>query len=146
MAQRMIDRNAHRWGAAISAVVLLVAYAADWRAAVPVMAGVLLIGPLFGLRASPLGATYRFAKGIFKLKIPVEPEEEAPPRFAQAVGFVFLAVGTLGFYALDSTAMGWTFGLIVAALQALLAATGICVGCEMYLIGKRLRAGSAAGA
>jgi uncharacterized protein DUF4395 len=142
----MIDRNAHRWGAAISAVILLLGFGLHWDAVVPIMAGVLLIGPLFGLRASPLGATYRFGKGIFKLRVPVEPEEEAPPRFAQLVGFIFLAIGTIGFYALDSTAVGWTFGVIVAALQALLAATGICVGCEMYLIGKRLRAGSAAGA
>jgi hypothetical protein len=142
--KRMIDRNGHRWGAAISAVVLLVAYLFDWRATVPVMAGVLLVGPLFGLKASPLGATYRFVKRTFKLSIPVEPEEEAPPRFAQFVGFVFLGIGTLGFYALDSKPLGWTFGLIVAALQALLAATGICVGCEVYLLGKRLRVGGAA--
>lgn len=144
MAERMIDRNGHRWGAGISAVVLLAAFLFDWRASVPVMAGVLLVGPLLGLQASPLGATYRLMKGVLRLRIPVVAEEEAPPRFAQAVGFVFLAVGTLGFYAVESDALGWTFALIVAALQTLLAATGICVGCEVYLIGKRLRPGGAA--
>lgn len=140
----MIDRNAHRWGAGISAVALLVGYALDWQPIVPIIGGALAIGVFFGLRYSPLGATYRFVKRTFKLGIPVVPEEEPPPRFAQLMGFAMLGLGTIGFYPLDSRVMGWTFGLIVAALQTLLAVTGICVGCEMYLFGKRLSARSAA--
>lgn len=140
MATRMIDRNAHRWGAGISAVVLLVGYLADVDQVVPAIGIALGIGTFFGLRYSPLGATYRFVKRTLKLDIPTVPEEEPPPRFAQLMGFVMLALGTVGFYVADSTAMGWTFGLIVAALQTLLAVTGICVGCEMYLVGKRLAA------
>ena len=144
MATRMIDRNAHRWGAGISAVVLIVSFVARWDATIPVLAGVMAIGVLFGLRYSPLGATYRMVKRTFKLNVPIEPEEEPPPRFAQLMGLIFLGLGTLGLYALDSTTIGWTFGLIVAALQTLLAASGICVGCEVYLIGKRLAARTAA--
>lgn len=140
MATRMIDRNGHRWGAGISAVVLLVAYALDWRAVVPIIGAVLAVGVFFGLRYSPLGATYRLVKRTFNLDVPVVPEEEPPPRFAQLMGFVMLAVGTIGFYALDNGVVGWTFGIIVAALQTLLAVTGICVGCEMYLFGKRFAA------
>lgn len=137
---RMIDRNAHRFGAAISAVVLLVAFALRWDHAVGAMALVLLVGPLFGLRYSPLGATYRFAKRTLNLTIPVEQEEEAPPRFAQFVGFVFLGAGYAAYLAAGNTGVEWTLALIVAALQLLLAASGICIGCEMYLIGKRLSA------
>ena len=144
MAARMIDRNGQRWGAGISAVVLLVARLADWQAVAPIMAGVLAVGVFFGLRYSPLGATYRFLKRTLSLRIPVEPEEEPPPRFAQLMGLAFLGMATIGFYALDSAAVGWTFTLIVAALQTLLAASGICVGCEVYLIGKRLSARGAA--
>jgi uncharacterized protein DUF4395 len=144
MATRMIDRNAHRWGAGISAVVLLIGYALDLRAAVPVIGAALGVGVFFGLRYSPLGGTYRFVKRTLKLDVPTVPEEEPPPRFAQLMGFAMLGIGTIGFYALDSRAIGWTFGLIVAALQTLLATTGICVGCEMYLFGKRLSARSAA--
>ena len=144
MATRMIDRNAHRWGAGISAVALLVGYALDLSWMVPVIGVALGIGVFFGLRYSPLGATYRFVKRILQLDIPVLPEEEPPPRFAQVMGFAMLGLGTIGFYVLDNTAMGWAFGLIVAALQTLLAATGICVGCEMYLFGKRLSAKGAA--
>lgn len=143
MSARMIDSNGHRFGAAISAVVLLVAFLFRWEAAVAAMAAALLVGPLFGLRYSPLGATYRFIKTIFKLDIPVEPEEEAPPRFAQVIGFVFLGVGTLAFYAWDSTGLGWALALIVAGLQGLLAASGICVGCEVYNVARRFKTRSA---
>ena len=144
MATRMIDRNAHRWGAAISAVILVIGYVLDVRVIVPLMGVVLGIGTFAGLRYSPLGATYRFVKKTFKLNIPVVPEDEPPPRFAQLMGFLFLAIGTIGFYVLDNGVVGWTFGIIVAALQTLLGATGICVGCEVYLIGKRLAARGAA--
>ena len=144
MATRMIDRNGHRWGAAISAVVLYVGLIFDWHFVAPLVCVVLGIGTAFGLRYSPLGATYRFLKRTLSLQIPVVPEEEAPPRFAQLMGFVFLLVGTFGFYGIENAALGWTFTMIVAALQTLLAATGLCVGCEVYLVGKRLSARSAA--
>ena len=143
MATRMIDRNGHRWGAAISAVILYVGLIFDWHWVAPVVCVVLGIGTAFGLRYSPLGATYRFLKRTLSLDIPVEPEEEAPPRFAQLMGFVFLLVATLGFYGIENAALGWTFTMIVAALQTLLGATGLCVGCEVYLVGKRLSARSA---
>jgi Domain of unknown function (DUF4395) len=140
MTTRMVDRNGMRGGAGISAVVLAVSAVFDWQGAVPVMAAALGIGAIFGLRYSPLGATYRSIKKAFKLQIPVEPEEEPPPRFAQLLGFVVLSLASLGFYALNSAVAGWTCALIVLALQTLLAVTGLCVGCEIYLYGKRLSA------
>jgi hypothetical protein len=136
----MIDRNAHRWGAGISAVILYLGLVIDAHWVAPVLCVVLGIGTAFGLRYSPLGATYRFAKKTFKLQVPVVPEEEPPPRFAQLMGFAFLLVGSYGFYSLENATLGWTFTMIVAALQTLLAATGLCVGCEVYLYGKRFAA------
>jgi len=144
MPTKMTDRNGMRGGAGISAVVLAAAAVLDWRAAVPVMAVVLGIGALFGLRYSPLGFTFRFIKKTFKLPIAVEPEEEPPPRFAQLLGFIVLSIGSIGFYGLDSAVVGWTCTLLVLALQTLLAVTGLCVGCELYLFGKRLSARSVA--
>ena len=144
MATRMIDRNGMRGGAGISAIVLAIAAVFNWYAAVPAMAVELGIGAFFGLRYSPLGATYRLIKKTFKLQIPIEPEEEPPPRFAQMLGFIVLTIGTVGFYGLSSPVMGWTCALLVLALQTLLAVTGLCVGCELYLYGKRLSARSAA--
>lgn len=143
MAKRMIDRNAHRAGAGISAVVLLVAYLFRWQATAPVMIAVMAIGPIFGLRYSPLGAVYRGAKRVLRLEIPIDPEEEAPPRFAQVMGFCFMVLATIGFYSLESEVFGWTWVLIMAGAQALLAVTGICLGCEVYMIGRRLGARSA---
>ncbi|MGH2784382.1 MAG: DUF4395 domain-containing protein [Actinomycetota bacterium] len=144
MATRMIDRNGHRWGAGISAVVLVVAYVTNLSALVMLIWVALGIGTFFGLRYSPLGATYRIAKKALKLNIPVVPEDEPPPRFAQLMGFAMLSLSAVGFYLLDNRVMGWTFAIIVAALQTLLAVTGLCVGCEMYLFGKRLTAKGAA--
>ena len=140
--QRMVDRNGMRAGAGISAVVLLAGFvfkpAGD--VVVPIVAVALGIGAVFGLRYSPLGAIYRAAKKLLGLKVPVDPEEESPPRFAQLLGFVFLTLATLFLYATGSDVVGWTLALLVAGLQTLLAATGLCVGCEIYLYGKRIAA------
>lgn len=137
--KRMVDRNGMRGGAGISAIVLLVAFVFQWRAVVPAIAAVLAIGSLFGLRYSPLGATYRFIKRTFRLNIPVEPEEEPPPRFAQTMGFAVAGIGSLLFIP-GWNAAGWTLALLVALLQGLLAATGLCVGCEIYLYAQRFKA------
>jgi hypothetical protein len=66
----------------------------------------------------------------------VEPEEEPPPRFAQTLGFVVLGLASLAFLP-DWSALGWTLALLVAGLQSLLASTGLCIGCEIYLYAKR---------
>lgn len=141
-APRMIDRNGHRWGATISAAALLVGFVFQptLDLVVPALAVILGVGAAFGLWFSLLGVLYRSIKRAFKLDIPVEREEEAPPRFAQLVGCAFLAVASVGLFVLDSAAVGWTLALIVAALQTLLGVTGICVGCEIYLYGKKLAA------
>jgi hypothetical protein len=136
---RMVDRNSMRSGAGLSAVVLLVAFVFGWRAAVPAVGIALGVGSLFGLRYSPLGAIYRSTKKTFKLRVPVDPEEEPPPRFAQTLGFGFLTAASLAFLP-HWNALGWTLALIVAGLQALLASTGLCIGCEIYLYAKRFSA------
>ena len=137
--KRMVDKNGMRGGAGISAIVLLVGFVFQWRAVVPAVAVALAIGSLFGLRYSPLGATYRFIKKTFRLSIPVEPEEEPPPRFAQTMGFAVAGIGSLLFIP-GWNAAGWTLALLVALLQGLLAVTGLCVGCEIYLYVQRFKA------
>jgi uncharacterized protein DUF4395 len=134
--KRMVDKNSMRGGAGLSAVVLLIAFVFNVRPLVPIVGVALAMGSVLGLRYSPLGATYRFAKKAFRLQIPIEPEEEPPPRFAQTLGFVFLTLASLAFIP-GWNGLGWTFALLVAALQALLAGTGLCIGCEIYLYGKR---------
>jgi hypothetical protein len=72
-----------------------------------------------------------------RLGPPTEFEAPEPPRFAQAVGLVFAGVALAGFAA----GAGW-LGLAAtgAALGAafLNAVFGYCLGCEMYLLLRRL--------
>jgi len=137
--KRMVDKNGMRGGAGLSAVLLLVGFVFQWRAMVPAIGAALAIGSLFGLRYSPLGATYRFVKKAFRLSIPVEPEEEPPPRFAQTLGFVVCGIASLLFIP-GWNGAGWTLALLVAGLQGLLATTGLCIGCEIYLYAQRFKA------
>ena len=92
---------------------------------------------LFGPRYGPVLVAYRRLIAP-RLGPPAELEDPRPPRFAAAVGVAFLAAATVAFL-LGASAVGWTLTLIVTALAALAAVTGICVGCEMYLALARLR-------
>jgi hypothetical protein len=62
-----------------------------------------------------------------------EPEHEYPPRFAQALGGIFIALGALA-YGLGFTPVGWLLVGAVGGLQTLLAATGFCLGCRLYFL------------
>jgi hypothetical protein len=65
------------------------------------------------------------------------PGCSAPPRFAQAVGLGFALAGLLallaGLTTLGLVAVG--FALVAALLNA---ALGLCLGCEVYLLARRL--------
>ena len=65
-----------------------------------------------------------------------EREPEAPARFAQLVGLLFAVVGAAGFLLGAPIVGAVATGLaLVAAL--LNAATGFCLGCELYLTARR---------
>ena len=65
-------------------------------------------------------------------------EDARPPRFANLVGAVFLGSATLAFV-LGAPVVGWALTLVVAGLALLAAGTGLCVGCELYLLLARVR-------
>jgi hypothetical protein len=97
---------------------------------------VFALGAFVGLQAQPYGKLY--AKFIRpRLGAPAELEDVAPPQFAQLVGFGFAAVAWVSLLAhavvVAQVAIG--FALVAAFLNA---AFGFCLGCEMYLIGKRI--------
>ncbi|MDH2426954.1 DUF4395 domain-containing protein [Sphaerisporangium sp. TRM90804] len=72
-----------------------------------------------------------------RLGPPAATEDSRPPRFAQGVGLVFALVGLIGFLAQAAPlALGATAAALLAAF--LNAAFGFCLGCEMYLIIRRL--------
>ena len=132
-----IDPRGPRFNQAVLAVALLTGFLVDWRPVVPLFALVLLVGAAFGPKYGPFLAFY--AKVIRpRLAPPTEMEDPRPPRFAAALGVVVLTAGALAF-AGGHPGIGWALALMVAALAGLSATTGICVGCEMYLVVARRR-------
>jgi hypothetical protein len=139
----LVDVRGPRFGAAITTAVLAVALVVQGPLGVGLVAWQWLafaISTVAGLAWSPYGNLFRLVKRRFDLGPPPDVETEGPPRFAQACG---LAVATVALvlFAVGATAAGWVAVAAVLALSALLAFTGICVGCELYLIGQRARAG-----
>ena len=139
MSARMVDRIGLRFGAGLSAVVLLAAFAFDLAVLVPIVGVALLVGAVFGPAASPMSLLYRALRATVLRRVRPDPEPAAPPRFAMTLGAFVLAAASLAFFVYEARAVGWGFTLAVAALQVLLAGAGICVGCEIYLLLKRLQ-------
>ena len=105
--------------------------------------------PLLTLAALQLALTLTFGPRLclacvlyFKLIRPrLGPglvKDARPVRFANLVGLVFLSAATVAHLA-GFPRLGWTLGLLVAALALLAATTGLCVGCELYRLLARLR-------
>ena len=137
-ATRLIDPRGHRFGAALSVVVLSLAFLANAPMAVPLIGLALGVSAYFGTRYSVLGRPWPAVRRAFRLGPPAELESEVPPRFAQALGTLGLGLAALALAlgaltgAPLATAAGWLLAGAVAALQLLLAATGYCLGCQLY--------------
>ena len=133
----LIDVRGPRFSAAITFVVLMLAYllSSPWLLAAQVV--VFAVAAIAGLRWSPYGNVFRFLKRRLDWGPPPATEPEAGPRFSQLMGLLFSGGGLLAI-ALGATGVGWALVLIVIALSGLLALTGLCVGCEVYALGRRL--------
>ena len=129
---RLIDPRGHRFGAALSAVILGLALVADIQILVAVIAASLGTSALFGTRYSVLGRPWLLVRRVLALG-PAEPEPEYAPRFAQALGALGLLLG-VALFATGFTTLGWVPVIAVGALQTLLAVTGYCVGCRLYFL------------
>lgn len=135
-----IDPRGPRVAASLTAAVLAVALlAAPSALTVGLLAAqtvVFAVGALRGVQHTPYAWLFRTLLRP-RLGAPGELEDPAPPRFAQAVGLGFAVVALLGYLAgaplLGAVATGAAF-----AAAFLNAAFGFCLGCEMYLLGKRL--------
>ena len=135
-----VDPRGPRFGAAVTTVVLAAALVLIGSTAGTVLIAwqtlVFALGALVGLHAQPYGVVFRRVIRP-RLAPPAELEDAAPPRFAQAVGLVFLVVALVA--ALAGVTVVATVAVAFALAAAFLnAAFGFCLGCEMYLIGKRL--------
>jgi len=132
-----IDPRGPRFGAVISTIVLAVVLVtgSGWLLAAQTV--VFAVGALAGLRYAPYGVVYRHLIRP-RLGPPARMEAEAPPRFAQGVGLVTAAVGTIGYLA-GVTALGVVFAALTLAAAFLNAAFGYCLGCQIFLFIQRIR-------
>lgn len=134
-----IDPRSPRFGAGITAVLLLVdvflaLVGATTAAAVLLLVIALLFawGAFAGIRRHPYGVLYRRLVQP-RLAPPAEREDPAPPTFAQGVGLVVTGAG------LVLHLLGVAYALPVAAGLAFVAAFlnavfGYCLGCQIYLL------------
>jgi disulfide bond formation protein DsbB len=136
-----IDPRGPQVTAAITAVVLVVILLlpSPWAAVLTGVQAVLFaVGATRGVQHTPHAWLFRTAIRP-RLSAPAELEDPAPPRFAQGVGLAFALVALVGFASgvtlLGQVAIG--FALVAALLNAVFR---FCLGCEMYLLIKRLTA------
>ncbi|MEI6404387.1 MAG: DUF4395 domain-containing protein [Actinomycetes bacterium] len=137
---KQIDPRGPRFGAALTtvvlALVLLVIPSTVATVLLALQAIVFGLGAFVGLHAQPYGILYRKFLAR-RLGPPQQLEDVEPPQFAQLVGFGFAALGLVGLL-VGATAFGQLAVGLALGAAFLNAAFGICLGCEMYVIGKKL--------
>lgn len=131
-----IDPRGPRFAALITTVVLAAVLITGSAWLLAAQALVFAAGSVFGLRYSPYGLLYRRLVRP-RLGPPPELEPEAPPRFAQAVGLVFAVAGVAG-YAAGVTWLGVAATAVALVAAFLNGVFGFCLGCEMYLLIRRI--------
>jgi hypothetical protein len=125
-----VDPRGPRFGAAITTVVLAAVLITSSGWLLAAQAVVFGIGAFAGLRYAPYGVLYRRLVAP-RLSPPAELEAEAPPRFAQGVGFGFAVVGAIGYLA-GITPLGVVATAFALAAAFLNAAFDFCLGCEVH--------------
>ena len=139
-AERGIDPRGPRFVASLTLLVLAVALVAAPSALTVVLVGlqavVFAIGAAFGIQRTPYSWLFRTLVRPH-LAPPAELEDPAPPRFAQAVGLGFALVALAG-YLTGATLLGSVATGLALAAAFLNAVFGFCLGCELYLLGRRL--------
>ena len=138
MTVSMVDPRQPRFGQAITGIVLLVGFVLNWPAVLPTIGAILAGASLVGPTANVYAHLFRAARNVALIGPPRELEETGPPRFANTLGFIFLTTAAVAHYAFGATTLAWGLGLLVSALALLAAVTGLCVGCELYVIARRL--------
>jgi hypothetical protein len=134
-----IDPRGPRFGALVTTVVLAVVLVTGSVWLLAAQAVVFAAGAAFGLRYAPYGWLYRKLVRP-RLGPPTELEPEAPPRFAQGVGLAFAVIGVAG-YAAGLTWLGAAATAAALAAAFLNGVFGFCLGCQMYVLIRRIRPG-----
>ena len=135
-----IDPRGARFAAALTAgllaAVLLLAPSPAAVVLLAAQAAVFAVGATRGVQHTPYAWLFRSAV-LPRVGPPAEREDAAPPRFAQAVGLGFAGVGLIGFL-LGADVVGTVATGFALAAALLNAAFGFCLGCEIFLLSKRL--------
>jgi Domain of unknown function (DUF4395) len=129
---RWIDPRAQRFGAATSALTLLLAAGLGSWVLAALVGAFLAASSAYGTRWFVFSRPWPLVRRALSLG-PSELEHEIPPRFAQAMGAMFVALG-LVLLALGLAPWAWLPVLAVAGLQVLLASTGFCLGCRLFFL------------
>jgi len=136
-----IDPRGPRFTASVTlvvfAIVLLTAPATVGIVLLAVQTTFFAIGASRGVQYTPTAYVFkRFIRP--RLSAPSHLEDPEPPRFAQTVGLVFTVVALVGYLA-DVTVLGQVAAAFALAAALLNAVFGYCLGCEVYLLVRRLR-------
>jgi Domain of unknown function (DUF4395) len=135
-----IDPRGARFAAALTTLVLGVVLVASPSTAATtllvVQAALFSVGAVAGVQRTPYAWLF---KRLVRPRLgpPTELEDAAPPRFAQAVGLAFALVGVAGFLT-GVTVLGLVATGLALAAAFLNAAFGFCLGCELYLLVRRV--------
>lgn len=131
-----IDPRGPRFAAILSTLVLAITLVTGSGWLLAAQTAVFAVGAVFGLRYAPYGLIFRW---LVRPRIgpPAELEPEPPPRFAQGLGAAISAIGVAG-YATGITGLGIVATAAALAAAFLNAAFGYCLGCQMYLLIRRI--------
>lgn len=139
-ATTRVDPRGPRFAAGITAVILVLALLLGPTAGLPLLVVQLLAFAAGALRLDyqPWGLAFRYLVRP-RLAPPAELEAAAPPRFAQLVGLLFAVTGVLGALLGSATVfyVAAGFALVASLLNAVF---DFCLGCEIFLLGRRLLA------
>lgn len=131
-----IDARGPRFGAAVTTAVLaaVLITGSVWLLAWQTLA--FALGAAGGTGRSPYGWLFRKAVRP-RIGPPTAFESPQPPRFAQAVGLAFAGLGLVG-YGIGPEWLGLAATGAALAAAFLNATFGYCLGCEMYLLARRV--------
>jgi Domain of unknown function (DUF4395) len=131
-----VDPRGPRFAAWVTTAVLALVLVTGWWPLLAAQAVVFAAGALIGLHVAPYSLVYRY---LIAPRLPpaTEREDAAPLRFAQGLGFGFALVGTVG-YATGLTTLGVVATALALAAAFLNAAFAFCLGCETYLLIRRV--------
>jgi len=133
----VIDARGPRFSAVITVFVLATALVTQSLPLITFQLVVFLIGATKGPQFTPYAFLF---KNLVKPRLKGEfvPEDVRPPKFAQAVGFLFTVIAVAGL--LSGATIVFTIATGFALAAAFLnAAFNYCLGCEVYLLLLRAR-------